>query len=511
MNSLAANPTIRNYARQQALKRLASLRHVGSSVWAPHPDNKPQCEAFESDADEVLYGGAAGGGKSDLLIGAGLTRHKKGVIFRKQQRDAKALIDRTGEVLGDFGRWLGNQRAYRTHDGRELEFGHCSRPGDEKSWQGRPHDYKGFDELAHFTEYEYLFLSAWLRSPDPNQRCQIIGATNPPTTAEGGWIVKRWAPWLDRQHPNPAQPGELRWFATIDGKDTEVDGPEPIEVDGETVVPRSRTFIQATVEDNPYYRRSGYKAVLQALPEPLRSALLQGDFAVSFEDDPWQVIPTAWIEAAQARWTPKAPGQMDTMGVDPAMGGRDQMTMAPRHGGWFGEIQAVPGAEIPTGVAAASHVVRHLRDGAVVQIDNIGIGAACHEHLQTMNVDSVAMDARQATSGQDRSGTLGFKNKRAEWWWEMREALDPESGDDIALPPDPQLRADLAAPHWEPTAQGIKIESKEDIAERLGRSTDHGDAVVMALPQMIDKTKRARLAKAPTRANSGYSPHRWRQ
>lgn len=488
---------------------------MGSAVWAPADENKPQNEAFESEADETLYGGGAGGGKSDLLLGTALTRHRKGIVFRKQKQDAKALIDRADEILGDFGRWLASDRTFKTKDGRELEFGHCSRPGDERSYQGRAKDFYGFDEAAHFTLAEYLFITGWLRSTDPDQRCRIICASNPPLTAEGAWLIQRWAPWLDEKHPNPAKPGELRWFAAIDGKDTEVAGPEPFEhvgQDGETehIIPRSRTFIPARLDDNPYYARSGYRGVLQAMPEPQRSALLKGDFGAAMLDDAWQVIPTSWIKAAQDRWTEKPHGPMDTVGVDPAMGGLDSLTLAPRHGDWFAPIIAVPGNDVPTGVAAAGHVIRHIRDGAVAQVDNIGIGAACYEHLQASNVVCAAMDARQASSARDRSGTLGFVNKRAEWWWAMREALDPETGDNLALPPDSELRADLAAPTWEPTPRGVKVESKEDIRERLGRSTDKGDAVVMALPQAKEKAAEKRRRTKPKAANNSYSPHRWR-
>lgn len=514
MSSSAVNPTLTNYARQRALRRLAALRRVGSPVWAPHTDNRPQNEAFESDADETLYGGGAGGGKSDLLLGTALTSHKKGVVFRKQKQDAKALIDRAAEILGDFGRWVGADRVYKTKDGRELEFGHCSRPGDEQSYQGRAKDFYGFDEAAHFTEAEYVFITGWLRSTDPNQRCRIICASNPPLTAEGAWLVRRWAPWLDNKHPKPAKPGELRWFATLDGKDTEVEGPETFEHtdrDGvtETIIPRSRTFIPARLDDNPYYARSGYRGVLQAMPEPQRSALLKGEFGAAMLDDAWQIIPTAWIDAAMDRWTEKAPGPMDAMGVDPAMGGLAKMALAPRHGNWFGKIIDIPGNEVPTGVAAAGHVVRHIRDGAVAQVDTIGVGAACYEHLQSMNVVCAAMDARQASSARDRSGTLGFVNKRAEWWWGMREALDPETGDGLALHPDPELRADLAAPTWQPTPRGIKVEAKEDVAERLGRSPDKGDATVMALPQAKMKAAEKKRSRGMSRSEASYNPHGW--
>lgn len=464
----------------------------------------------------MLYGGAAGGGKSDLLLGLGATRHKRSVVFRKQKADAQALIERAGEILGDFGRWNTQDRAYRTRDNRFIEFGHCSRPGDELGWMGRPHDAKLFDELAHFTLSQYLFLSGWNRSTDPQQRCRIVGASNPPTTAEGAWIIARWGPWLDDTNPNPAEPGELRWFAMLDGKDTEVAGPEPFDYTDsagnvERIEPRSRTFIPAKLDDNPYYARSGYRAVLQALPEPLRSILLHGRFDAALEDDPWQVIPTAWILAAQARWTETAPGAMDTVGVDPARGGRNDMVIAPRHGDWFGPLVVIPGAEVPTGAAAAGHVVRHIRDGAVAQVDSIGVGAACYEQLEGTGMPCAAMVASEGSSAHDRSGVLNFMNKRAEWWWAMREALDPETGDNLALPPDNELKADLAAPKWEVKPGGIKVEAKEDVEERLGRSTDRGDAVVMALPQLVPKLAEQKRGKRPPKANSGYSPHRWRQ
>ena len=65
---------------------------------------------------------------------------------------------------------------------------------------------------------------------------------------------------------------------------------------------------------------SGYKAALQALPEPLRSQMLMGDFTAGMQDDPWQVIPTTWVELAMERWTEEKPqgAKMDCLGVDPA-------------------------------------------------------------------------------------------------------------------------------------------------------------------------------------------------
>jgi hypothetical protein len=70
-------------------------------------------------------------------------------------------------------------------------------------------------------------------------------------------------------------------------------------------------------------------------------------------------------------------------------------------------------------------------------------------------------------------------------WLQFREALDPANGDDLALPDDPEMLADLCAPKWSLSTSGILIESKDDIIERIGRSPDCGDAVVMAC--WIDK------------------------
>ena len=76
---------------------------------------------------------------------------------------------------------------------------------------------------------------------------------------------------------------------------------------------------------------------------------------------------------------------------------------------------------------------------------------------------------------------MGFLNCRAWWWWTLREALDPESGEDLAIPPDRGLLADLTAPRWRLSTRGVQVEAKADIIARLGRSPDKGDSLVYAL------------------------------
>ena len=112
----------------------------------------------------------------------------------------------------------------------------------------------------------------------------------------------------------------------------------------------------------------------------------------------------------------------------------------------------------------------------------IGVGSSVFDSLRPVLGDrAVAMNASEKSDERDKSGELGFFNQRAQWWWGMREALNPASGVDLALPPDPELKVDLCAPRWNLTPRGIQIESKDDLRKRIGRSPDRGDAVVYAL------------------------------
>lgn len=338
-----------------------------------------------------------------------------------------------------------------------------------------------FDEITNFMPSQYNFLRGWLRTRDKNQRTRIVAAGNPPVSSDGEWVIERWGPWLDPDHACPAGDGELRWYATIDGIDTAVESREPIEHLGETIIPKSRTFIKSSVEDNPFLMESGYKSQLQSLPEPLRSQLLKGDFKAGIGDDPWQVLPTSWVREAQARWSAELKsGPMDSIGVDPARGGTDETVISRRHGRWFDELLTYPGKATPDGPAVASLIVSVMRDAAPIHVDIIGIGSSVYDHLKGNNIHVIGVNNAEGTDEVDMTGRLAFRNVRAWSYWMLREALDPKNDQNICLPHDPKLRADLCAPRWELTAGGVLVESKEKIKKRIGRSTDRGDAVVLA-------------------------------
>lgn len=447
------------------------------------PLDGPQTLALASAADVLFYGGAAGGGKTDLLIGAAHTKHWRSIIFRREFPQLRSIVDRMQSVLGDKGRFHKTSLIWSLQDGRMIELGAVQHSGDERKYQGRAHDLKAFDELAHFTEAQFRMLCGWLRSTDPSQRCRVLAAGNPPTEAEGEWVIRYFAPWLDVAHPNPAKPGELRWFTVLDNREVELENGAPFLHKGERISPKSRTFVPARVEDNPYYMASGYKATLQALPEPLRSKMLYGDFSAGREDNPYQIIPTEWVEKAMARAGSRAkPGVLSAIGVDVARGGSDATVITLRYGYWFEKQHVYPGSATPNGDAVAQYVIT-ARAGRVcpVQVDVIGVGASAYDCLRRyIGNDAVAMNASEASCARDRSGQLSFYNQRAEWWWRLREALDPEQGEGLVLPQDRELLADLVAPRFRLTVRGILLESKEQIRQRIGRSPDKGDSFVLA-------------------------------
>ena len=485
----------------QARRELdAILLAGGAPAWVPQ--DGPQRDAYESLADIVFYGGAAGGGKTDLLLGVALTTQRHSIVFRREAVQLTGIVERMASILGTRDGFNSQTGVWRLPGKRVMELGSVKEPGDWLKYQGRAHDAKLFDEITHFTESQFRTLIGWLRSDNPDVRQRVICAGNPPTDADGEWVKRFWAPWLEPTHPNPAQPGELRWYVTNEkGEDQAVNGPDPVMVGGDMVQPKSRTFIPSRVDDNIFLLTTGYKTTLQALPEPLRSQMLKGDFQAGANDPAWQAIPTEWVKAAQARWSPReSKGPMTAMGFDPARGGMDKSSIARRHGLWFDEMVTMPGAVTKDGPSAAAFAVANVRDGACICVDSIGIGSSALDFMMGLNLNVLAVNGAEASAAITKAGNLRFRNRRAEMYWMLREALDPTNADKIALPPDPELLGDLTAVRYKVVTMGkvaaLLMRSKDEIREALSRSPDKGDAVAMTFVQGIP---------APTAAASTYT------
>lgn len=480
-------------------------------VWIPLPGR--QTQAYYSEADVVGYGGAAGGGKTALACGLAMNEHTKVAFFRREGTQLDGIVDYLEELIGTRDGYNGQRNVWRVPRCKKL-FQFCSTPnlGDEKKYQGRPKDLLVIDEAANFLESQVRFIMGWVRTTDKDQRCRTLMCFNPPTNPEGYWIKAYFAPWLDPNHPNPAIPGELRWYVVSDaGADIEVPTGEPV-YNSELkrfVKPQSRTFIPARVTDNPYLVNTGYMTTLQALPEPLRSQMLYGNFSAGVDDHVYQCIPTAWVDAAMARWKDKV-GKgpvMTSMGVDVARGGRDSMYLAPRYGWWYDHLIGVPPAMTLNGKLAAASIVQHLGKGCPARVDGNGIGASVVDHLDGWGVAHTSILGQAGATATQVIGIpkLVYGNLRAQLYWEFRCMLDPNSGIEVSLPPDSELRADLTSVRYKMPAQGTRffVESKDEIVKRLGRSPDRGDTVVYA--SMEDGGGHLRQSGIPNKVNVRHS------
>lgn len=456
-----------------------------SQPWLPTPG--PQSDAYFSKADLLLYGGAAGGGKTDLILGLSLTAHQRIVIFRRAYTDLKGITERLEEIVGNAG--LKQQPPRYKRGGRLIEFGALEAPGSEKSWQGNPHDLICFDEGAQLSADKVSFVLGWLRSASPEQRCRAVIASNPPIGSDGAWMIEWFAPWLDPLFADPAKPGELRWCITVGREIRWVDGPgqTTIEANGEPEVytHESRTFIPAMLDDNPYLRDTDYRARIQNMPEPLRSILLKGDFMAGRQDDEWQIIPSEWVRLANDRWraAEKKRRPMIALAADVALGGADNTVLAPLYAdNWFGHLVRKKGVECTDPADISTLMLMTQKDGCDLSVDGTGgWGSGVVSDLKKNHqIECASIVFSKGSNRKTKDGKLGYVNLRAQMYWSLREALDPEDGDEIMLPPDSRLTAQLCASRYRLRGTDILVEEKDEIKKRLGVSPDDADAVVMS-------------------------------
>ena len=215
---------------------------------------------------------------------------------------------------------------------------------------------------------------------------------------------------------------------------------------------------------------------------------MMGGFKTAFVDAVNQVIPTEWIRLAQDRWRPYRPEgiPMCAMGVDCTGGGIDPLVIATRFDGYFDPLIEVKGKDIPKdkiGKTTVGHIVANRNNSALVTIDTGGgYGGSAYELMVENDMEVKPYLGSEKTTRRSRDAKLKFTNTRTAALWQFREALDPgqPGGSPIQLPPNRKLLADLAAPTYKVTPNGIQAESKEEVCKRLKRSTNDGDAVIMS-------------------------------
>lgn len=208
-----------------------------------------------------------------------------------------------------------------------------------------------------------------------------------------------------------------------------------------------------------------------------------GEFADTSEDG---MIPLSHIRLAVARWGVwmksghTLPSDCKTViGVDTARSGEDKTVLAERHALILSGLRVF--SRIPV-TATAGRVQAMATGGKYIHIEMDGIGAGVYDILHEKKVPNLRpIQVNAPTLFRDHSKELTFANVRAAMWWHMRDLLDPSNGYDVMLPPSEELMLDLSTPLYEQLSGGvIKLESKENIVKRLGRSPDYGTACCLA-------------------------------
>lgn len=215
-----------------------------------------------------------------------------------------------------------------------------------------------------------------------------------------------------------------------------------------------------------------------------------GEFAASEED---AIIPLEWIELANERWlewqeVTGGQSSIDRLSVDVARSGMDKIVYAYRSAYVITECKAFVKESTMQTASRCSAFLSGDSDRIVI-MDVIGVGAGPYDKLMEEYPERVfAFNSAKATDVKDRSNEFGFTNMRSAAWWKMRELLDPANNYDVALPDIDELTGDLSTPKYMERSGGkIQLETKDSIRLRIGRSTNYGDAIIMAFWEQLEQ------------------------
>jgi len=283
----------------------ASKRIVDENI-VFQPNEGPQTDFLSAPENDVLYGGAAGGGKSYALIVEPLRyAHKaahRALILRKTMPELRELIDKSRELYPKAfpgAKFKEQEKTWHFPSGAKMEFGYLDRDADVYRYQGQAYSFIGFDEITHMaTEFPWQYLGSRLRTTDPDIEVYLRCTANP-GGAGHAWVKKRY---IDPAKPNTSFVGK----------------------DGLT-----RRFIPALLKDNPHLHADGrYEQMLNSLDEVSKRRLLNGDWnineGVAFPEfiremhtvDPFE-IPNSWFRFKGADYGYTSPSAVLWMAVDP--------------------------------------------------------------------------------------------------------------------------------------------------------------------------------------------------
>ena len=240
-----------------------------------HANEGPQTDFLAAGEKDVLYGGAAGGGKSyAMLVDPLRYAHKKAhraLILRRSMPELREMIDKSRELYPQAfpgAKFKEVEKLWNFPSGAKVEFGFLERDADVYRYQGQAYSWIGFDEITHLpTEFSWNYLASRLRTTDKEIQTYLRCTANPGGVGSH-WVKKRYI-----------EPNEYN--NSFMGKDG-----------------LTRKFIPAKLADNPYLAEDGiYEQMLKSLPPIQRRQLLEGNWDVAegaafVEFDPFQHVIT---------------------------------------------------------------------------------------------------------------------------------------------------------------------------------------------------------------------------
>jgi hypothetical protein len=266
-------------------QRLIKATSIKLTEYIPHVPHPKQQAFLWLECFEALFGGAAGGGKSDALLMAALqwvdVPGYAAILFRKtlpELRLAGSLIPRSQEWLNNTAAtWNDNNKQWTFPSGATLSFGFMKNDDDRHRYQSAEYQFVGFDELTHFTELQYTYMMSRVRRPvdldedDPLSRVplRIRSATNP------GGRGHRWV--------------RDRFVTKVAGDE----GPKA------SLYAKSRIFIPSFLPDNPSLDRVSYEYALSQTDEDTRAQLLEGNWDAR-QPGQWVIKDPTYLDAAEA-------------------------------------------------------------------------------------------------------------------------------------------------------------------------------------------------------------------